>query len=97
MRTASHLLWLLSAVCFVVGLHLMGTPSTARRGNLLSAAGMGLAVLVTAAVLADEGVFSGRALVVLFVAAVFAAMNVVGGYVVTDRMLEMFRVKGRRQ
>jgi len=26
-----------------------------------------------------------------FVAAVFAAMNVVGGYVVTDRMLGMFR------
>jgi len=31
----------------------------------------------------------GYALV--FVAAVFAAANVVGGYVVTDRMLEMFR------
>jgi NAD(P) transhydrogenase subunit alpha len=29
----------------------------------------------------------------LFVAAVFAAANVVGGYVVTDRMLEMFRAK----
>ncbi|TCC16040.1 proton-translocating transhydrogenase family protein [Kribbella sindirgiensis] len=27
----------------------------------------------------------------LFVAAAFAAANVVGGYVVTDRMLEMFR------
>jgi NAD(P) transhydrogenase subunit alpha len=31
--------------------------------------------------------------VVLFLAGVFAAMNVVGGYVVTDRMLEMFRAK----
>ena len=31
--------------------------------------------------------------ILLFVAAVFAAMNVVGGYVVTDRMLEMFRAK----
>jgi NAD(P) transhydrogenase subunit alpha len=31
----------------------------------------------------------GYALVLI--AAVFAAMNVVGGYVVTDRMLEMFR------
>jgi NAD(P) transhydrogenase subunit alpha len=29
-----------------------------------------------------------------FVAVAFAAMNVVGGYVVTDRMLQMF--KGRR-
>jgi NAD(P) transhydrogenase subunit alpha len=32
-------------------------------------------------------------LIVLFLAGVFAAMNVVGGYVVTDRMLEMFRAK----
>ena len=31
--------------------------------------------------------------VLLFVAAGFAAANVVGGYVVTDRMLEMFRAK----
>ncbi|MFG1609731.1 NAD(P) transhydrogenase subunit alpha [Actinoplanes sp. NPDC049265] len=29
--------------------------------------------------------------VVVFVAAAFAAMNVTGGYVVTDRMLTMFR------
>jgi NAD(P) transhydrogenase subunit alpha len=29
--------------------------------------------------------------VLLVVAAAFAAMNVVGGYVVTDRMLQMFR------
>ena len=28
-----------------------------------------------------------------FVAVVFGAMNVVGGYVVTDRMLQMFRKK----
>ena len=32
--------------------------------------------------------------ILAFVAVVFAAMNVVGGYVVTDRMLQMFK---RRQ
>jgi H+-translocating NAD(P) transhydrogenase subunit alpha len=31
--------------------------------------------------------------VLVFVAAAFAAMNVVGGYVVTDRMLEMFKAR----
>ena len=31
--------------------------------------------------------------VLLFVAAAFAAMNVVGGYLVTDRMLAMFRTR----
>ena len=30
---------------------------------------------------------------VAFVAVAFATMNVVGGYVVTDRMLQMFRKK----
>ena len=31
----------------------------------------------------------------LFVAAAFAAMNVTGGYLVTDRMLEMFKARPR--
>lgn len=34
--------------------------------------------------------------VLTFVAAAFAAMNVVGGYVVTDRMLGMFRAPARK-
>jgi H+-translocating NAD(P) transhydrogenase subunit alpha len=29
--------------------------------------------------------------IIAFVAVIFAAMNVVGGYVVTDRMLQMFK------
>ncbi|MFI6559411.1 NAD(P) transhydrogenase subunit alpha [Streptomyces sp. NPDC050534] len=33
--------------------------------------------------------------VLAFVAMVFGAMNVVGGYVVTDRMLEMFKTRPR--
>jgi NAD(P) transhydrogenase subunit alpha len=43
-------------------------------------------VMVTAAAAHDTVGY-----VLSFVAAVFAAMNVVGGYAVTDRMLEMFR------
>ena len=38
---------------------------------------------------ADNPVSYGLA----FIAVVFGAMNVVGGYVVTDRMLQMFRKK----
>ncbi len=34
--------------------------------------------------------------VIAFVACAFAAMNVVGGYVVTDRMLEMFKPPAAR-
>jgi NAD(P) transhydrogenase subunit alpha len=35
--------------------------------------------------------------VLVFVAAAFAAANVVGGYVVTDRMLEMFKARAPRR
>jgi NAD(P) transhydrogenase subunit alpha len=35
--------------------------------------------------------------IILFVALVFGAINVVGGFVVTDRMLEMFKGKPKAQ
>jgi len=63
--TAAHLLYLVSAVTFVLGLHLMGSPATARRGNLLSAGGMMLAIIVAAAVLVDDGRIGRTALLVL--------------------------------
>ena len=44
--TSTNLLLLLAALSFVGGLHLLRSPRTARRGNLLSAAGMALAVVV---------------------------------------------------
>ena len=47
----------------------------------------GLVLLATGADL-DTGT-----LIILFVALVFGAINVVGGFVVTDRMLEMFKPK----
>jgi NAD(P) transhydrogenase subunit beta len=37
------------AVCFVLGLHFMNSPATARNGNLVSAGGMVVAVLATLA------------------------------------------------
>jgi NAD(P) transhydrogenase subunit beta len=40
--------WLLGAVAFVIGLIRMNSPATARNGNLLSAAGMALAIAATA-------------------------------------------------
>jgi H+-translocating NAD(P) transhydrogenase subunit beta len=36
---------LIGAACFVLGLHLMNAPATARRGNQLSAGGMTLAII----------------------------------------------------
>src|SRR5436309_2750852 len=45
--TIVFLCWLVAAAVFVLGLHQMNSPATARRGNQLSAAGMTLAVIVT--------------------------------------------------
>ncbi|MFI5291365.1 MAG: NAD(P)(+) transhydrogenase (Re/Si-specific) subunit beta, partial [Candidatus Limnocylindrales bacterium] len=45
--TFVFLAWLAGAAAFVLGLHQMNSPATARAGNRLSAGGMTLAVLVT--------------------------------------------------
>ena len=49
--------WLAGAAAFVLGLHLMNSPATGRRGNQLSAAGMALAVVTTFLWLATPGNF----------------------------------------
>jgi NAD(P) transhydrogenase subunit alpha len=49
-------------------------------------------VLVGAMIIAAEA-DNPVSYLLAFVAMVFGAMNVVGGYVVTDRMLQMFRKK----
>lgn len=45
------LVYLLASVIFVIGLHFMNSPKTARKGNLLSAGGMVLACAMAALVL----------------------------------------------
>ena len=45
--TFVFLAWLAGAAAFVLGLHQMNSPATARGGNRLSAGGMTLAVLAT--------------------------------------------------
>ena len=40
--------YLLAAVMFVIGLHLMNSPKTARKGNMVSAIGMVFAVAMAA-------------------------------------------------
>jgi NAD(P) transhydrogenase subunit beta len=46
-NTLVYLAWLVGAACFVLGLHQMNSPATARNGNRLSASGMTVAVLAT--------------------------------------------------
>ena len=49
--------YMLAAITFVLGLHLMRSPASARRGNLLSASGMSAAILATVALVATEEAF----------------------------------------
>jgi NAD(P) transhydrogenase subunit beta len=54
----TQLLYVLAASCFVLGLHLMNNPATARRGNQVSTAGMAAAIAVTLAIIIHAGVIS---------------------------------------
>jgi proton-translocating NAD(P)+ transhydrogenase subunit beta len=81
--TTTHLVYLLSAVCFVLGLHLMNSPATARRGNQVSAAGMTLAILTTVVVLADDKSSTATAITVLVLG---SAVGAVAGAVTARRI-----------
>jgi NAD(P) transhydrogenase subunit beta len=50
-----RLAWLAGAATFVIGLMRMNSPATARNGNLLSAAGMALAIGATGVLLVKDG------------------------------------------
>ena len=42
-----NIAYLVAAVCFIIGLKLLSSPATARRGNQIAAAGMAIAVVAT--------------------------------------------------
>jgi H+-translocating NAD(P) transhydrogenase subunit beta len=65
----TQLLYVAAATCFVLGLHLMNTPATARRGNQLSTGGMVLAVVVTFVLIIHAGVISGTGWAVMLAGA----------------------------
>ncbi len=71
--TVISLVYLGAAVCFVLGLHQMNSPATARIGNRVSAGGMSAAVLATLALIIHEGTITTGGWLVL------AAGVVVGG------------------
>jgi NAD(P) transhydrogenase subunit beta len=81
--TVVHLVYLGCATLFVVGLHLMNAPATARRGNRLSAAGMLAAVATTVAVLAWQQRIGRTAVLVL---AAGALAGTVAGLVAARRI-----------
>ncbi|PWU54875.1 NAD(P) transhydrogenase subunit beta [Micromonospora globispora] len=71
--TVIRLVYLAAAACFVIGLHLMNSPRTARRGNTVSAAGMVAAALATLVLLVDSGAVSATGWLVLLCGATVGA------------------------
>ncbi len=80
-------------LALLVGYEVIGRVPATLHTPLMSGANAIHGVIVVGVLLVAASTESTLGLVVLFVAAAFAAMNVVGGYVVTDRMLEMFRAR----
>jgi NAD(P) transhydrogenase subunit beta len=89
-----NLMYVLAAVCFVIGMKQLGSPTTARSGNLVAAAGMVLAVvftillpgvsnywLIAGGVAAGSaiGVYSARAVKMTAMPQMVAVFNGVGG------------------
>jgi NAD(P) transhydrogenase subunit beta len=71
--TVIRLIYLAAAICFVLGLHLMNSPATARRGNQLSGGGMVAAIAATLASLIHAGTVTTTGWIVLVAGTVVGA------------------------
>jgi NAD(P) transhydrogenase subunit beta len=63
-ETVVRLVFLAAASCFVIGLHLMNSPKTARRGNTVSMVAMACAIVATIVLLAVENAMSATAWII---------------------------------
>jgi NAD(P) transhydrogenase subunit beta len=68
-----QLVYVLAAACFVVGLHLMNSPATARRGNQVSMAGMIVAGVATLILLIHDGTVTATGWIVLIAGALIGS------------------------
>ncbi len=66
---STQLIYVLSASCFVLGLHQMNNPATARRGNQVSIAGMVAAIAVTLAIVIHSGAITATGWAVMIAGA----------------------------
>ncbi|CAN5417255.1 hypothetical protein BH11ACT1_BH11ACT1_29640 [soil metagenome] len=83
----------LFVLALLVGFEVISKIPATLHTPMMSGANSIHGVVLVGAILIAAVADNPAAYVLTFVAAAFAAMNVVGGYVVTDRMLEMFRTK----
>ena len=81
-----------------IGFEVVSKVSTTLHTPLMSGANAIHGVILVGAILVTGRTTSGLGLVMGLLAVVLATVNMVGGFVVTDRMLEMFKGRegGRR-
>jgi NAD(P) transhydrogenase subunit alpha len=78
-------------LALLVGFEVISKVPATLHTPLMSGANSIHGVILVGVIILAGFVQSAIGYVLLFIAAAFAAANVVGGYVVTDRMLEMFK------
>jgi H+-translocating NAD(P) transhydrogenase subunit alpha len=79
----------------LLGAALIGRVPSTLHTPLMSGANAISGITIVGAMLVAGAGFGWLSNVLGFIAIVFAMMNVVGGYLVTDRMLEMFKKSPR--
>lgn len=80
-------------LALLVGIEVIGKVPATLHTPLMSATNSIHGIVLAGALLIGVTAHNPVGYVLAFVASVFAAANVVGGYVVTERMLKMFRKK----
>ncbi len=81
------------ALAILVGFEVISKVPATLHTPLMSGANSIHGIVLVGAMLIAASADSPLSYALAFVAMVFGAANVVGGYVVTDRMLQMFRKK----
>ena len=79
----------------LVGFEVISKVPATLHTPLMSGANAIHGVVLVGVMLLAATIDSPLGYVLLFIAAAFAAMNVTGGYLVTDRMLEMLKARPR--
>ena len=80
-------------LALLVGIEVIGKVPATLHTPLMSATNAIHGIVLVGAVLIGVTAHNAVGYVIAFIASFFAAANVVGGYVVTGRMLKMFRRK----
>lgn len=76
-----------------VGFEVVSKVSSTLHTPLMSGANAIHGIILVGAIIVAAGADSTLAIVLSLLAVVLATINMVGGFVVTDRMLEMFKAK----